>query len=189
MAAKKLSKEQQNWLFMHFPEMTNRELAQRLSEMQDKENKKRLEHLKALLKDDFQYAARKVIQKEMDSIMKFKGISESLVKRYARDMHCPPKSRTHIVACSQERAKITNLKRWVKKAEKVDNIMDWLRNIEEKDVKFCLIENNGKLNSMRVSINKFNQFEGYSKSVYLTSQFIPEISVLRVNGLLYRCVK
>lgn len=186
MARKKLTSEQENWLFMHFPDMTNKELAKELSTMIDKENQKQLARLNRLLEEDFSDGARKVIMRKIAAIEKFKGVSESLIKRYARNLHCPRKSRTHLVICNQEKAKATNLKRWIKKAEKVEHIMDWLRTFEEKDIRYCVIDGDGQLKSFRVSINKFNRYEGYERSVFLTSQFIPEVSLLRVHASLYR---
>ena len=88
--------------------------------------------------------------------------------------------------CNQEKAKATNLKRWLKKAEKVEHIMDWLRTFDDRDVRFCLVDSEGQLKSFRVSINRFNRYEGYNRGVFLTSQFIPEVNLLRVNGNLYR---
>ena len=113
-------------------------------------------------------------------------ISVSLVKRYARNLHCPRKSRMHLLMCNQEKAKATNIKRWLKKAEKVEHVMEWLRTFDLKDIRYCYVEDESKLKSFRTSINKFNRYEGYERSIFLTSQFIPEISLLRVSAILYR---
>jgi hypothetical protein len=186
MAKRKLTPEQENWLFLHFPDMTNRQLAEELTEMIRKENQKQLARLKRLLEEDFSEGARKVINRKIESLEKFTGVSESLVKRYARNLHCPRKSREHLVTCNQEKAKATNYKRWLKKAEKVEHIMDWLRTFDERDIRYCFIEGEGQLKSFRVSINKFNRYEGYERSVFLTSQFFPEVGLLRVNASLFR---
>ncbi len=186
MARKKLTSEQENWLFLNFPTKTNRELAESLTEMIRKENQKQLARLKRLLEEDFSEGARKVITRKIEAIEKFCGVSESLVKRYARNLHCPRKAREHLVCCNQEKAKATNIKRWLKKAERVEHIMDWLRTFDERDVRFCYIEGESQLKSFRASINKFNRYEGYNKGVFLTSQFISEVGLLRVNGNLYR---
>ncbi len=186
MAKRKLSPEHENWLYLHFPEMTNRELAEELSEMIRRDNKIQLTRLKRMLEEDFGDGARKVITKKIEAIEKFNGVSVSLIKRYARNLHCPRKSREHLVACNQEKAKATNIKRWMKKAEKVEHIMDWLRTFDEKDIRFCFIENEGQLKSFRASINKFNRYEGYYKSVYLSAQFLSDVKLLRVNASLYR---
>lgn len=186
MASKKLSSEQENWLFLHFPYMTNKQLAFELTEMIEKENRKKLERLRNLLKEDFEGIARKVIEKKIMTLENFKGVSESLVKRYARMLHCPKKSREHLISCNQEKAKSTNLKRWLKKAENVEHIMDWLRTFDEKDVRYCFISGDGQLKSFRTTINKFNRLEGYDRRIFLTSEYIPEINLLRVTASLYR---
>ena len=186
MASKKLTSEQENWLFLNFPNKTNRELAESLTTMIMKENEKKLARLKRLLEEDFSDGARKVITRKIKAIEKFAGVSESLVKRYARNLHCPRKTREHLVMCNQEKAKATNIKRWLKKAEKVERIMEWLRTFDEKDVRYCFIDGEGQLKSFRVSINKFNRYEGYDRGIYLTSQYIAEVGLLRVNASLYR---
>ena len=109
MASRKLTSEQENWLFLHFPDKTNKELAEELTAMIRKENEKQLARLKRLLEEDFSEGARKVILRKIAAIEKFTGVSESLVKRYARNLHCPRKTREHLVQCNQEKAKATNI--------------------------------------------------------------------------------
>lgn len=186
MRTKVLNSEQQNWLFTHFSEMTNRELAENLSEMVKKDNEKQLARLKQLLDESFSEGAKKVIIKKIHTLEKFTGISESYVKRYARELKCPPKSRMHLLSCNQKKAKATNMKKWKQKAEKVEHIMEWLRTFAVKDDRFCIIEEEGQSKSVRVSINKFNRYEGYDRGVYLSAEFIPEVSLLRVRASLYR---
>lgn len=186
MAKRKLTSEQENWLFLHFPDMTNRELAERLSEMIRSDNQKQLARLKCLLKEDFHDGARRLIERKIEALEKFNGVSVSLVKRYARNLHCPRKSRLHLIACNQEKAKATNIKRWLQKAEKVEHFTEWLRTFEEKDVRCCYVTGESQLKSYRASINKFNRYEGYEMGIYLTSQHIPEVGLLRVRASLYR---
>ena len=186
MARKKLTSEQENWLFLHFPDTTNKDLAKGLTEMILKDNQKQLVRLKHLLNEDFSEGARRIIIRKIEALEKFKGVSESLVKRYARNLHCPRKSRLHLVMCNQEKAKATNFKRWLKKAEKVEHIAEWLHTFDLKDIRYCFIENEGQLRSIRSAINRFNRFEGYEQSIFLTSQYFPEVKLLRVNATLYR---
>ena len=127
MVKRKLPPELENWLFVHYSDKTNKELAAELTEMLKRENQKQLERFNLLLEEDFCDGTKKVIQRQIDAIMEFKGISESSIKRYARILHCPKKSRNHLVYCNQGKARATNIKRWQKKAEKVEHIMEWLR--------------------------------------------------------------
>ena len=186
MANRRLTPEQENWLYLNYPEMTNKELASYLSEWIKKDNQKQLERMKALVQEDFCEGTKKILFKRIEAMEKSKGISVSLIKRYARRLHCRSKSREHIISCNQEKAMATNLKRWQKKAEKVEHIMEWLRSFKEKDIRYCFIEGEGQLRSFRVSINKFNRYEGYERCVYLTSEYISEVNLLRVNAHLYR---
>ena len=186
MATRKLTSEQENWLFDHYPDMTNKEIAKELTMMVQKDIDRQLKRFRQLLEEDFNGCTKKVILRKIQALEKFSGISEALVKRYARELHCPGKSREHLISCNQEKAKATNIKRWLKKAEKVEHVVEWLRSFKEKDIRFCIIEGDGHLKSMRVSINKFNRYEGYNRRIYLTSQFIPEVCLLRVNASLFR---
>lgn len=186
MANRKLTPQQENWLYLHFSDKTNRELAEELTEMIRKDNQKQLARLNHLLEEDFSESAKKIILRKIKTLEKFKGISESSIKRYARKLHCPRKSRMHIMICNQEKAKATNFKRWLKKAERVDQIAEWLRTFDLKDIRYCFIEDEGQLRSFRTSISKFNRFEGYERSIYLTSQYFSEVGLLRVNAVIYR---
>ncbi len=188
MARRKLTREQENWLYLYYPNTTNKELAEKLTEMICIDNQKQLKRLKRMLEEDLNEDVRKVINKKIEAIENFNGISEAYIKRFARNLHCPRKSRTHIVACNQQKAKATNIKRWLKKAENVDHIMEWLRTFDEKDVRCCFVDGIGQLKSFRVSINKFNRDEGYNRGVYLSSQYVPEAGLLRVHASLYRTV-
>ena len=189
MANRRLTPEQENWLYLNYPEMTNKELASYLSEWIKKDNQKQLERMKALVEEDFCEGTKKILFKRIEAMEKSKGISVSLIKRYARRLHCRPKSREHIISCNQEKAMATNLKRWQKKAEKVEHIMEWLRTFVEKDVRFCTIDDRNQVKSFQSSINKFNRYEGYDKRIYLTSQYISEARLLRVHATLYRTTR
>jgi hypothetical protein len=186
MARRKLTPEQENWLFLHFPNMTNKELAEKLTEMARKENQKQLTRLQHLLQEDFCLTTKKIISRKIDAINKFTVISEPLVKRYARKLHCPRKSREHLFICNQEKARATNIKRWLNKAEKVEHVMDWLRTLDINDIRYCIIDGDVSLKGFRVSINRFNRYEGYDRSIFVTSNYIPEAKLLRVNANLYR---
>ena len=185
MALCRLNPEQENWLFMNYANKTNKELAEELSEMVKKKNEKQLVRLNQLLNEDFDPCIKKQIQKNIENIKNSSSVSVPLVKRYARKLHCPRKSRMHLLRCNQEKARITNRKRWLDKAEEVDNIMPWLRSIDVHQTRYCKISSEGQLKSIRVSINKFNRYEGYEKGVYLTSQQLPEVGLLRVVSSIY----
>ena len=81
MASRKLTSEQANWLFLHFPNKTNKELAEELTEMIRKENQIKLTRLNKLLEEDFGESAKKIIDNKIKAINKFKAVSESLIKR------------------------------------------------------------------------------------------------------------
>jgi hypothetical protein len=186
MVKRKLPPELENWLFLHYSDKTNKELAAELNEMLKRENQKQLERLYLLLEEDFCDNTKKVIQRQIDAILEFKGISESSVKRYAHVHHFPKKSRKHIVYCYQGKARATNIKRWLKKAEKVEHIMEWLRTFDLKSNRCCIVEDEGKLKSMKVSINKYNRYEGYEQGILLAYEYIPEVCLLRVYATPYR---
>ncbi len=185
MVKRKLPPKLEEWLFLHYPEKTNKELAEELSEMLRRENQKQLDKFKLLLKEDYCDTTMRVVQRKIDSLERFSGISESSIKRYAQMLHCPRKSKEHLLICNQEKAKVSNSRRWLKKAERVEHIMEWLRTFEYKDIRYCIINDDGQLRSIRVSINKFNRLEGYNRGIFLIPQHIPEVGLLRVTASLY----
>ena len=184
MATKKLSPKEEKWLLTNYPNMSNRELAEQLTKMIEKENKSLLRRLKGLKEEDFSESARKIIKRQICSLENFSGISEALVKKYARALNCPRKTRKHLVICNQKKAQATNIKRWKKKAEKVKKVSDWLHSFGEKEIRYCFIEGNEQLQQFQEAINKYNQNEGSLLNMSLSSSFIPEVSVLRVRSSL-----
>jgi len=186
MSKRKLKPDDENWLFLNFPNKSNRELANELSERMRVENMKMKQRLVKLMDEDFSEEAKKIITRKLEAIDKFSGVSESLIKRYAREMHCPRKSRVHLLESNQKKARTTNLKRWLKKAEKVEHIMEWLRTFDEKDIRYCIIDSPQQLKSFQVSINRFNRQEGYGKGIYLISEHLPDAGLLRVKGSINR---
>lgn len=186
MVRRKLPPELENWLYLHYPERSNKELAEELTEMMKRENQKQVERLNLLLEEDFCEGTKKVIMQKIETLMEFKGISEASIKRYARILHCPKKSRKHLVYCNQGKARATNVKRWLNKAENVEHIMEWLRTFELRNNRCCIVEEEGKLKSMKVSINKYNRYEGYERGILLSYEYIPEVRLLRVYASSYR---
>ena len=75
MANRKLTPQQENWLYLHFSDKTNRELAEELTEMIRKDNQKQLARLNHLLEEDFSESAKKIILRKIKALEKFKGIS------------------------------------------------------------------------------------------------------------------
>lgn len=185
MALKRLSPEQENWLFMNYANKTNKELAEELSEIVKNKNERQLVRLKEILKEDFDPFVKKQILMDIETLKNSSSVSVAMVKRYARKLNCPRKSRIHMLRCNQEKARKTNHKRWLEKAEEVDNIMLWLRSISAHQTRYCKINSEGQLRCIRASINKYNRYEGYERGIYLTSQLFQEIDLLRVVSSVY----
>ena len=174
------------WLYDNFSSKSNQELADILTDMVRKENEIQISRLETILKNVTQKSVIKAIESELEWRKAFNGLSASYIKHAGMRLKCSKKSFEYVSSTNREKAKATNIKRWLKKAEKVEHVVEWLRSFKEKDIRFCIIEGDGHLKSMRVSINKFNRYEGYNRRIYLTSQFIPEVCLLRVNASLFR---
>ena len=186
MARCYLNRKQEMWLYDNFSSKSNQELADILTDMVRKENEIQISRLEAILKNVTQKSVIKAIESELEWRKAFNGLSASYIKHAGMRLKCSKKSFEYVSSTNREKAKATNIKRWLKKAEKVEHVVEWLRSFKEKDIRFCIIEGDGHLKSMRVSINKFNRYEGYNRRIYLTSQFIPEVCLLRVNASLFR---
>ena len=77
MATRKLTSEQENWLFDHYPDMTNKEIAKELTMMVQKDIDRQLKRFRQLLEEDFNGCTKKMILRKIQALEKFSGISES----------------------------------------------------------------------------------------------------------------
>lgn len=189
MAKKILSRETENWLMDHFSEMTNKELAEHLNKMLEKENRKQQEELKNILKDVTHPQTRDTILNNIEKLQKFKGIDATYVRHVAKRIGCPPKSGEHISNCNRLKAKATKFKYWSEHAQFVDSYMKWFRSFRVREVRYCKVKSYQDFAVVRSTISTWNKLEGEDCDIKLKAFYEKEILVIKVQALRYRKFK
>lgn len=182
MAKKLLNSVQEKWLKDNYHLKSNKDLADKLSEMVRIENKKSIDRLEKLLPDVTYMPTRKSVEHQIKRMKSFKGFTEAYVRHVATRIGCKPKSKALISEYSRQKAHDTNLKKWMKKARKVDNIAAYLRTMRAREIRICIVENLTHLNTFRNAISRFNQGEGLESGVEIFNEYISEANLLRLEA-------
>jgi len=183
MARNYLSKEQEKWLFENFSTMSNEELAAIVSERMEKENKKKIEELTEVLKMVPQKRIRKSIAAEIEWRKSFKGVSASYIKYVGRRLKCTRKSNDYLSTSHKERARSTNIKKWMKTARIIKDPALWLSTFRASEVRVCRVQSHAEMRRMRNAIFYFNRLETKRYGFFFASEHIKEAGLLRVFAL------
>ena len=76
--------------------MSNKELAEELSQMVIEENEKTIERLENLLPDVTYQPTRKAVEHQIGKMKSFRGLSEAYIRHVATRLQCKPKSKALI---------------------------------------------------------------------------------------------
>lgn len=76
-----LNGEQENWLYVNYPDKTNEELAKELTAIVKKENIKQADRLKALLDGITDPATEKAARSKIASLLMFEGVNAEFVRK------------------------------------------------------------------------------------------------------------
>ena len=184
MAKKLLNASQEQWLLNNYHMKSNKELAETLTQMVVKENQKRIERLEKLVPEITHLPTRNRIEYELKQMKAFRGFTEAYVRHVGRHIGCKPKSKALISEYGKQKAHETNIKKWLKKARKVENMAIYIRNMRVREVRICIIEDEAHLKAFRNAIYKFNQTEGIELGIEIYNEFIKEVSLLRLEAKL-----
>ena len=184
MAKKLLNAAQEEWLMNNYHSKSNKELAEELSEMVRIENMKTINRLERLLPDVTYMPTRKSVEHQLEQMKSFEGFTEAYVRHVAARIGCQPKSKALISEYCRQKAHDTNIKKWIKKAAKVENIASYLRTMRVREVRICVIDSESCLNSFRNAISRFNQGEGLDSGIEIYNQYISEVKLLRLEARL-----
>ena len=110
----------------------------------------------------------------------FGGFSEAYVRHVATRLECKPKSKALISQYGKEKAHDTNIKKWVKKARKVENIAAYLRTMRAREIRICIVDSEAYLNTFRNAVYRFNQGEGLDSGIEIYYEHISEANLLRL---------
>lgn len=180
MAKKLLNSAQEEWLKKNYHIMSNKELAEELSQMVIEENEKTIERLENLLPDVTYQPTRKAVEHQIGKMKSFRGLSEAYIRHVATRLQCKPKSKALISQYGKEKAHETNIKKWLKKAKKVENIAAYLRTMRVREIRICIVDSEAYLNTFRNAVYRFNQGEGLASGIEIYYEHIAEANLLRL---------
>lgn len=185
---KLLNNEQENWLYANYPDKTNKELADILTEMVRQENLRQIERLEGVLRGLTDKVLINEIKKRIASYNMFRGISVDYVKKQSQILKCPPKSASLISETSRKRAEETNIKLWKTKAENVTSHIIWFRSFNIHDTKVCNVKGDKDMKSIRTAMSRWNRLEGYDKGIFLESSYVKKANLLIVKARINRAL-
>ena len=106
------------------------------------------ENLEAILKNVTQKSIIKAIESELEWRKTFTGLSASYIKHAGMRLKCSKKSFEYVSSSNREKAKATNIKRWLKIAQSPENPPEWLMNFKKGETRICLLHNESDLRKM-----------------------------------------
>lgn len=180
MAKKLLNSTQEEWLKKNYSFMSNVELAEQLSQMVMEENLKTIERLEKLLPDITYQPTRKSVEHQIERMKNFKGFTEAYIRSVSARLECRSKSKALISQYGKDKAHDTNIKKWKKKAQKVENIAAFLRTMRVREIKICIVESEAYLNTFRNAVYRLNQGEGLMSGIEIYYEHISEANLLRL---------
>ena len=183
MAKSFLNQEHERWLFYNFSTKTNEELALMLSKMVEKDNARQIARLNEILKDVTQRSVQKAIKSELAWRSSFEGFSPAYIKQAGRRLRCGRKTYEHLSSNNREKARRTNIKRWMKLAQDVKHPLEWMHTFRRKEVRISRVSTDGELKRMRNAINYFNRVDSEMMGYTISSEHISEANLLRVIAL------
>ena len=180
MRIKKLNEAQEIWLYKNYRNKSNKELAEKLSEMVALEIKKEIARCYDDLGSDLPFHVQKRIASRIRTLLQYKSISVDYVKRRAREMGCAKKSPLVRSRSNRRNATSAHWKNLIAKAEIVTSPYDWFNSfkLEEQKVGKCTDES--KFDSLRSSLCKWNSKYGSSKGIVLVGEWNRELLMGRV---------
>lgn len=187
MARSYLTTKEEQWLYNNYSSKSNQELAEILTGMVEKNNEQRIARLEEIMKDVTQMPVIRSIQSELKWRRAFKGFSASYIKHVGMRIKCRGKSFEHVSSSNREKAKATNIKRWLKIAHVIDNPTEWLLNFRKNETRICLLQNEGDLRKLRNAIFYFNRNISNSSGYFFSSNHISEANLLRVVSIPNNC--
>lgn len=181
MARKILSNLQESWLFEHYPNMSNEDLARELSLIIRAQNKKDVEHLESALQKMPDINAKRAILKAIKEKKSFKDLTVSFIKKNALRLGCPKKSFAHISCMNRRKIKLKFMKEWQEKAESVTSPFLWFRSFEVRHIYIGKFENQQQMVSFKSSLCNWNRIEAHERGMYLLAEYYKEELIVRIE--------
>lgn len=181
MARKILSKQHESWLFEHYPDMSNEDLAKELTLIIRAQYKKDVEQLESALQKVPDIIAKKAILKTIYEKKHFKDLTVSFIKKNAVRLGCPKKSNAYISCLNRKKIKLKFMKEWLEKAESVIVPFQWFRTFQLRHVYIGKFENVQQMQSFKSSLCNWNRIEAPKNKRYLLAEYYKEELIVRIE--------
>lgn len=182
MANSILTPEMEKWLFDNFKNRSNEQLAEELSVMLRKKYAEELNEIVRKLPDVTHPGTKKKMLARINRIENFRGLSGTSVRMIAKRIGCPKKSKVYISKVNEKKAKLTNNKKWLAKAQTVENIDHYLNDMQLGETRYVKITDSRVLRMIKQSISEYNEAYGKKHGMFITFRFVREIGVMRLEA-------
>ena len=187
MARSYLTTKEEMWLYDNYSSKSNQELAEILTGMVEKDNAQRIARLEDIMKLVTQKSVLRAIQSELKWRKAFNGFSATYIKHVSMRLKCSRKSFEHVSSSNRDKAKSTNIKRWMKLARVIENPAEWLLNFRKNETRVCLLQSDNDLKKLRNAIFYYNRNTSNASGFYFSSNLISEANLLRVVSVPNLC--
>ena len=170
------------WLQENYSTMNNIDLVDQLNDMVRQANEIRIEQLQSILNDVTQSTVKKSIMKEIAWRKTFKGINVAYVKNVARRLKCK-KNKTLLASSGVARARITNIKRWLKKAKWIEQPYAWLQTFRANETRTCIVNSTSDINAIRNATKAYNKNDSCISGFHFSTEVIKEADIMRVKAV------
>lgn len=187
MRKKFLNSQQEAWLCLNYPTMSNEEIAVKLTDMVAKENEKQLKRLTDMLTSVTDAHVKRAIRSNINAINRFKGITPSYVRTMACRLGCAKKD----VAVRSKMARKSAESRYVKKFTEMAIDMNqpptvFFRSFRLNEKRVVRMKDEPQVKMVRTCMSIWNRDEGFEKGICLISRRVPGTTILRFEATLSR---
>ncbi|MBP5346045.1 MAG: hypothetical protein J6Y99_07510 [Bacteroidales bacterium] len=186
MRPKLLTKNLENWLYLNYSTMPNEQIAQELSEKIRAQNKETVAELRRVLPFLSSIHARRDALKRIERLEEFTSLSVDFVKKNAKRLKCPKKSRAYISDINRKRITQKILRDWESKAEYAPQPFAWFRTFQLNNIYYAKFDTVQQLMSFKSSLCNFNRSEGPERGMYLMSDYYKENLIARIDVCPFR---
>lgn len=182
-----LNTEQENWLYLHYPDMSNADLAEHLTCMVKEDNAKTISKLESLLNSMTDARAIRDMKRTIARLASFDKITPNYVRAHARKLHCPRKNIGLISESARAKAYARHYERWKSLAKEIDMpAMKFFRSLKLHETRVVRFESMKKLENFRSYMCNWNKEEGFFNGILIVSTHIPDTTILRFEATLNR---
>lgn len=179
MRHKTLGPSHEIWIEENFGKKPLKVLVHELSEIVRADYQLELEELNLLLPRLSTKAAVKSIISRINFLSSFTCVSESIIKRVAKEHKCK-KSGKYISSTNSKNCMSGHFKRWREAAVEVTSPLNWFRTFEPKNTYVAFMRKGRKI-SFQNSVSNWNNGEGVQKRLFILATYYTEQELIVIK--------